>query len=212
MSKVFGIGLHKTGTTTLGACFKALGYEHLSCRKDLLAKLRQGDLDAIYDEIDTYQSFEDWPYPLMYKELAERYPDAKFVLTLRKDADVWLTSFHRHSLRRSPTRNAQKLAYGVAYTLGNEDYLRAFYDAHQAEVQAYFANTDPKRLLVVCWETGSGWDELCDFLELDVPEVPFPHENKDGSAKKSLRLTRRKYLNLINMRLHVLKKRLLARL
>lgn len=211
MSKVFGIGLHKTGTTTLGACFKALGYDHLSCRKDLLAKLRHGEVDSIYAEIDKYQSFEDWPYPLMYKELAERYPDAKFVLTLRKDAEVWIKSFHRHSLRRSPLRNAQKMAYGVAYTLGNEDYLRAFYDAHESEVQEYFAQTDPKRLLVVCWETGSGWDALCRFLELDVPAAPFPHKNKDGSAKMSLRLTRRKYLNLVNMRFQYVLKRLLAR-
>ena len=28
--KVFGVGLQKTGTTTLGECFKMLGYKHLS--------------------------------------------------------------------------------------------------------------------------------------------------------------------------------------
>ncbi|WP_223428559.1 sulfotransferase family protein [Tateyamaria pelophila] len=210
MSKVFGIGLHKTGTTTLGTCFRELGFDHLSCRKDLLAKLRKGEVEAIYSEIDKYQSFEDWPYPLMYKELAERYPDAKFILTLRKDADVWLRSFHRHSLRRSSMKNAQKLAYGVAYTLGNEEYLKEFYKTHEADVRAFFAQTEPDRLLVLCWETGSGWDELCSFLGLDVPATPFPHENKDGTAKKSIRLTRRKYVNLINMRFQHVMKRLFA--
>lgn len=211
MTKVFGIGLHKTGTTTLGACFKALGYKHLSCRKDLLVKLREGAFEEIYSEIDKYETFEDWPYPLMYRELAARYPDAKFVLTLRKDAETWLRSFHKHSLRRSPTRNAQKLAYGVAYTYGNEDKLTAFYERHEAEVQAFFAETDPARLLVVCWETGSGWQALCDFLGEAVPEAPFPHENRAGAARKTPRLTRRKYLNIINMRMRHFSRRLVGR-
>lgn len=210
MSKVFGIGLHRTGTTTLGACFKELGYDHLSCRKDLLAKLRRGEINEIFSEVDKYQSFEDWPYPLMYKDLAKRYPDAKFVLTLRKDADVWLESFYKHSLRRSPTKNAQKLAYGVAYTLGNEDYLTSFYKSHEADVRAFFKATDPERLLVVCWEADSSWTELCTFLGREVPSAPFPHENSATSAKVSLRLIQRKYMNLLNMRLQYFRKRLFA--
>jgi hypothetical protein len=132
VTKIFGIGLHKTGTTTLGKCFRTLGFSHMSCRKDLLLQFRQGQLEDIFSEIDKYQSFEDWPYPLMYRELAEHYPDAKFVLTLRKNEDVWLESFNRHSLRRSPTQNAQKLAYGVSYTFGNEDYLKTLYSNHEA--------------------------------------------------------------------------------
>jgi len=31
------------------------------------------------------------------------------------------------------------------------------------------------RLLV--WSVGDGWEPLCDFLELPVPDTPFPHLN-----------------------------------
>ena len=32
-----------------------------------------------------------------------------------------------------------------------------------------------ERLLV--WEVTDGWEPLCEFLEVDVPETPFPHAN-----------------------------------
>ena len=41
--------------------------------------LSLGRLEEIFAEIDRHESFEDWPCPLMYKELLFRYgPDAKF--------------------------------------------------------------------------------------------------------------------------------------
>lgn len=33
----------------------------------------------------------------------------------------------------------------------------------------------PERLLV--WDVGEGWEPLCEFLELPVPDVPLPHIN-----------------------------------
>jgi len=41
--KIFGIGLNKTGTKTLGRCFEALGRNSLSFRADLLSQFRVGD-------------------------------------------------------------------------------------------------------------------------------------------------------------------------
>jgi hypothetical protein len=35
----------------------------------------------------------------------------------------------------------------------------------------------PHDLLVVDWEAGHGWPELCRFLGRDVPDQPFPREN-----------------------------------
>jgi sulfotransferase family protein len=27
------------------------------------------------------------------------------------------------------------------------------------------------------WEVGEGWEPLCEFLEVPVPDGPLPHEN-----------------------------------
>ena len=32
------------------------------------------------------------------------------------------------------------------------------------------------------YRCGEGWDSLCQFLDKEVPEIEFPHENKAGSA------------------------------
>ena len=51
-----------------------------------------------------------------------------------------------------------------------------------ARLQALF-RARPGDLLNVCWETGSGWQELCAFLGKPVPEIPFPHENKASDRR-----------------------------
>ena len=103
--KVFGIGLNKTGTTTLGTCLERLGYDHVSCRADLLADWRAGRKDTVFAVTDAHQSFEDWPWPLMYRDLSARYgTDAKFILTLRRSPEVWLRSLKMHALQRTSVR------------------------------------------------------------------------------------------------------------
>lgn len=56
--KVFGIGLNKTGTTSLAACLEILGYRrHMSCNRDLLAGYRRGDLEPLFAAADAHDSF-----------------------------------------------------------------------------------------------------------------------------------------------------------
>lgn len=186
--KVFGIGLNKTGTTTLGQCLARLGYRHMSCRRDLLIALREGNLETIFNEIDSFDSFEDWPYPLMHRQLFDRYPDARFILTTRSDAATWLRSLKAHSLRTPVAEHCRTLAYGHAYPHGHETDHLAFYEAHKAEVTAFFAQKSASdRLLTVCWETGDEWRKLCGFLGEDVPPEPFPRANAGSS--QSVRLS-----------------------
>lgn len=174
--KVFGVGLNRTGTTSLGWCMKHLGRRHRSCSFDALKALKAGDTEAVFRMTDQYDSFEDWPWPLMYPLLDARYPDAKFVLTLRKDEDVWFESLCRRSWETGPTE-IRALVYGHTMPQDHKDELVAFYRKHNSEVQEYFRDR-PGKLLVVCWERGDGWPELCEFLGIPVPDAPFPHKRK----------------------------------
>ncbi len=124
---------------------------------------------------ERYDSFEDWPWPLIYRQLDERFPDARFILTLRKDPETWLRSLLSHARRTGPTQ-ARELVYGYAMPQGHEAAHLAFYNAHNKGVRAYFQGRENK-LLEVCWETGSGWEELAAFLQLPVPDRPLPHAN-----------------------------------
>lgn len=176
--KVFGIGLNRTGTTTLGTCMQILGYRHLSCRKSLLRKYRRGELEEVFAVIDQHESFEDWPYPLMYREFADRYPDAKFILTVRRSPEAWVESLKSHSLLTSPKGSCRRLAYGYPYPHGVEAEHIAIYERHNAEVPAFFESRgEAGRLLTLSWEAGDGWAELCDFLGEAVPDTPFPRSN-----------------------------------
>jgi hypothetical protein len=60
-----------------------------------------------------------------------------------------------------------------------EDSIRA-YRQHNAKVIKHFAGSPS--LLVVDWEAGDGWQQLCEFLGKPIPDVPFPHVLKDGPA------------------------------
>ena len=75
--------------------------------------------------------------------------------------------------------------YGVGSPLGNEEIYVWRYEEHNAAVVEYFAKRPPD-LLVLDVTKGDGWPLLCGFLGLDVPDVPFPHENskEDRERKK----------------------------
>lgn len=181
--KVFGIGLNKTGTSTLGVCGEILGYRVKDCDRTLLEDIRlQHDLTRIKKVVSEYDLFEDWPWPLMFRELDELYPGSKFILTTRKKDDYWLASLKSHSMKTRPRGHCRKLAYGYNYPNGHEKAHLEFYRRHNDDARAYFKGRD-KDFIEVCWENGHDWKELCAFLGKNIPDVPFPHA-KSGSDQK----------------------------
>lgn len=169
--KVFGIGFQKTATTTLCTAFRILGYKMEGGGKRFVPALRNGDLTPIFEAADRNNAFEDNPWPLFYRELDDRYPGSKFILTIRDEQD-WLQSVVNHlGFLPDPM---QKLVYGVGFPVGFEDVFLERYRRHNREVLEYFKDR-PDDLLVVDFCAGAGWDELCGFLGHDIPERDFPH-------------------------------------
>ncbi|MGQ3136707.1 sulfotransferase family protein [Phenylobacterium sp.] len=193
-TKVFCVGLGKTGTSTFGAAMKMLGYRHY-CRPRLLLKMGPGrDLALARDVLERHDSFDDFPWPLVFRELDAAYPDAKFVLTVRKDSQTWLRSLVSHA-QRTGANAMKKAAYGHRTPIGAEDAHVAFYEAHNAAVIDHFSDR-PGKLLTVCWEQGDGWRELCEHLGVQPPaEAPFPMANAGqvGPLRTLARRLRRIY-------------------
>jgi len=196
--KIFGIGLNKTGTTTLGQCGKILGFRCTSCDRDLLEDyVLRNDFTRIKQKVSRFDLFEDWPWPLIYKELDNMFPGSKFVLTVRKSENAWLESLKNHAMRTHPTRHCRKLAYGFNFPTKHEQEHIEFYRRHNDNVRAYFKNRSSD-FIEICWETGDGFEKLCKFLNCDIPDTPLPHANKgiDNQVGKS-RLVMNRLLSFI---------------
>ncbi|MEM8491540.1 MAG: sulfotransferase family protein [Pseudomonadota bacterium] len=188
-TKVFGIGFNKTGTTSLAEALKILGYRHKSFDDALLEAYSSGDTQAVIDSAVEYDSFEDWPWPLAYRELDEAFPTAKFILTTRTDSGVWFESLRKHAVRTGPTQ-ARHLVFGDSQVGdSNKERLIQMYQEHNQGVRAHFV-TRSQQLLELCWESGHGWEELCEFLNEPVPDVRFPWRNKSPERKTSTRRRR----------------------
>lgn len=180
-AKVFGLGLPKTGTTTLGRCLEILGYSHAPYSRRLVHSYLSGNHSEIYEISRDYGAFEDLPWSLMFRALASAYPDAFFVLTRRRSADTWLRSLRRH-IRAYPERSEEGEAlrnsiFGAAYPWRRRDSTRyvEFYERHNAEVREFFAGHD--RFAELCWEEGDEWARLCTYLGTSQPAEEFPLMN-----------------------------------
>lgn len=176
--KIFGIGLNKTGTTTLGLCLQQLGYRHSSFSLPLLEQLAIGHWQPLLHTVASHDSFEDWPYPLVFDQLDQQFPGSRFILTRRASPERWLESLCAHALRTDPQLGprTRSLAYGYPYPQLNREAHLARYTRHLERVRAYFARR-PQDLLEVCWEEQARWEPLCAFLGRPLPALPFPHAN-----------------------------------
>jgi hypothetical protein len=188
--KIFGIGLPKTGTKTLGCCFRRFGFKHRSYDMNLAVQVRKHDFENAFAVAEKHETFEDWPWFLMYKELDQRFPGSKFVLTLRKDTETYVASVKKHHARQGVKNKDFVRPFWWDDVFGCEpdqwDYQKGFlsaesYERHNREVLEYFKDR-PNDLLVVCWENGDGWDKLCSFLDRTCPAEPFPHRHKSRSV------------------------------
>ncbi len=179
MSKIIGIGFHKTGTTSLHAALELLGYNVCGARLDLADSLLKGDIEQAIQLARPYQALEDNPWPVLYKELDHAYPGSKFILTKRAE-EYWLNSVLRHfGTKHSSMR---QWIYGKPYPLGNETIYLERYRQHLQEVTTYFENRK-EDLLVIDWSNGNEWASLCSFLDVDQPDIEFPHLNQKKEQK-----------------------------
>lgn len=182
-TKVVGIGLNKTGTKTLGHYLGRWGWRNRTYDSSTTTEspsfrlYEAGDIDALMAIVDAHDSFEDWPWPLLYREIDARFDNVKFVLTTRKSTDTWYRSLCNMAVRIGPMPLFEKTVYGHALPHGHKAEFVARYDQHNADVQEYFRDR-PDDLLVLCWENGDNAETLARFLGLEGVDTTPLHSNR----------------------------------
>ncbi|KAL1873483.1 hypothetical protein Daus18300_003846 [Diaporthe australafricana] len=61
------------------------------------------------------------------------------------------------------------------------EMIERWYEEYITTIKKY---VPPERLLHVRLEDGLGWEEICPFLGLDIPETPYPRGNDPDEFKK----------------------------
>ncbi|HKJ26240.1 MAG TPA: sulfotransferase [Anaerolineales bacterium] len=181
--KIFCLGLSRTGTKSLIDALRTLGYHagHFTEGMNAL-EVVNGKLVLRDDEVDKWEALGDVPVVPFYQELDRKYPEAKFILTIREFQN-WLKSNKKHHTtdhskyhkqHQIDTQKAfllRKTVYGSIEF--DPDKWTNTYHQHHANVQSHFSNRDQK-LLVLNIPQGDGWEKLCPFLDQPIPEFPFP--------------------------------------
>ena len=180
--KVFCIGFHKTGTTSLEVALTKLGYRvagsfgtkdpDIADMVHALAREKAADYDA----------FEDNPWPILYRDLDEWYPGSRFILTRRPPTD-WIRSQVKDFATTEPPMRRWIYGEDAGCPEGNEETYVARYERHNREVLEYFRDR-PDDLLVMDIPKDARWEPLCAFLGHPVPDEPFPHANRASLSRK----------------------------
>lgn len=179
-NKVFVLGFHKTGTTSLAKALVVLGYRvcgfvNPPTNYTPETHTREELFEAIYKPfLEKYDMFEDTPWFIFYRELLELYPDAKFILT-KRPVDGWFKSVLNHF--GGYDRKSYHWIYdGEGDPEGNKELYIEKYTEHNRDVIEYFKKNN-KELLVMNMPEDFNWDILCNFLGCSKPFGDFPHAN-----------------------------------
>ena len=207
--KVIGAGFGRTGTLSLKTALEQLGFSpchHMSeVPKDLsqidwFLRAASGE-EVNWDEV--FYGFEaavDWPAAAYYEELANEYPNAKIILGVR-DPEAWYesvrttifmipSSFPRWVRTLVPPAN--KFIQMIEKTVWENELNGRFQDREETKkvflqrIEAVKTKIPRERLLV--HEAKDGWDPLCRFLDVPVPDHDYPWVNEGRQIRMVVRI------------------------
>jgi Sulfotransferase domain len=194
--EVISSGFGRTGTSSLKVALEILGFGPCHHMDEVLASPAQvalwqgyaaGKVMDVADFFTGYRSQVDFPGAHVWRESAARFPKAKVLHSVRPE-EKWWTSYSQTIGKLNSAHRSLNLPAHVhdmidvaeelftRRTLGGDptdrDACIAAFRARRAEVEATIA---PERLLV--FDVAQGWEPLCAFLAVPVPDQPFPRRN-----------------------------------
>ena len=149
-----------------------------------------------------FNSAVDFPVCLFYEELVNKFPDAKFILTLR-DFDTWYKST-ANTIYKVPTMLPdwfKRVVYPIRMFIelqvnliwlglfknnfSDRQFTELVYNEHIESVK----KTIPADKLLI-YRINEGWGPLCEFLNVDKPEIPFPKVNDTAEMLRNFAIVK----------------------
>jgi hypothetical protein len=183
-TRIFGIGMQKTATTSLDCALKLLGFDsaHWLDGKWAVSILREMRAKGRSETLERHYALCDLPIAILFRELDRAYPGSKFILTVRDEVD-WLVSARDHWSYEKNTHRPDWDKWPAANIIHRATYGRTTFDAetflarykrHNIDVMDYFAHKGTGELLIMDMSKGAGWKELCPFVGREIPNAEYP--------------------------------------
>ena len=197
MLKIIGAGFGRTGTTSLQVALEELLGGKCYHMKEVM--LEPAHLNAWHEFAVGKKSSMNWewlfadyvatvdcPVCIYYQELMEVFPEAKVILTVR-DPQLWWKSFNRlmstvnkarllcflvPKLRKIAQFTDKIIIQNVFGGRLEKEHCMQVFEKHNQTVR----HVVPKDRLLE-YDVRQGWGPLCQFLQVPIPEKPFPHLN-----------------------------------
>jgi len=206
--KVFCIGFNKTGTTSLEAFMRENGFKCGNQQEGelLINSYLKGDWEKLIAFCQSADFFQDLPFsaPKTAAILAEAYPNAQYILTVRENAEIWynsITEFHKikfgkngklpskHDLQEAEYRykgfawDANRALYDSPENEPyNKESLIKAYETHIENVKRIFSGK--QNLIIIDLSKPNTVAELNTFLGIESTLETMPWLNKTSEAKK----------------------------
>jgi len=194
---IFQIGMICAGSTSLCEALNILGIPSLHWRgpdrkifeTEVIQENIKNNRRLFYPYDEEFTGFLDFNGIKVYQTLYEMYPESKFIFTSRA-YDPWLESALRLQQNiwregkpvyiRSGPDQIPMVNSNIGQDMPEKEfsilktYKQIYWDDHQT-ISEFFKN-DPRFLqMKICDGDGDGWEKLCGFLEMDIPDVDFPN-------------------------------------
>jgi hypothetical protein len=147
--------------------------------------------------LDGWGSTVDWPACTFWEQIWAAFPDAKILLSVR-DSRAWYASCAKsiHASAQAAAKGeldggdvevspeAMRMINGLIWNgtfegrFDDEEFAIGVFEAHNEDVRR---KVPADRLLA--YEVSQGWEPLCDFLDVPVPDGPMPHLNDAASFR-----------------------------
>ena len=199
---VLGVGFGRTGTLSFKIALEKLGiapcYHMIEVVRNLAhvglwdraADGKPIDWDGLYSG---YTAAVDWPTCYFWRELAEHYPDAKVVLTVR-DPERWYKSVS-DTIYPELTRafRGDDPLLRARHAMGRKVILERTFDDRFADrsyaLEVFRSNNEEVRRIIpaarlLVYEVSEGWGPLCRFLGRPIPDEAFPRVNSTSSFRQ----------------------------
>ena len=200
--QVIGAGFGRTGTLSLKTALERVG---VGPCYHMVEEMKHPEHDALWQDatdgkptdwerlFEGYRAAVDWPVAAFRPSLAAYYLAAKIILTTR-DSDSWFKSLSRTILpvlllEPGPDDDTRPAHRHMTYSLIAEKVFEKRVDDREFILDVYHKNTQrvlkeisPERLLH--YQPGDSWEPLCRFLDVEIPEEPYPHSNNTAEFRE----------------------------